>query len=307
MSKKYKLITAVVVLIIAGELLARFVLGLGQTPVYIEDPDYEYIFAPNQDIERFGNHIIINKYSMRNLPLKRNEKRVLVFGDSVLNGGSLTDHSLLATTLLEKELQKTCDPSIRILNISAGSWGPDNAFAYLKKYGDFNASEIVLVFSSHDAHDNMNHEKVVDKHPSYPSSQPCCALWDGFYRYFIPRVTALFSKPDKKEFSKIHKIDHSKIFNTGWQDFADYAKRNNLKLFVVLHPTQTEISSGKYDENGVEIINFLKQNHIPYILELNRTKKAFFRDDIHYNPKGQQFLFEELMPVLEEDVCSNTV
>ena len=92
--------------------------------------------------------------------MKINEKRILVFGDSVLNGGSLTDHKKLATTLLEKSLQKSCDPLIRVLNISAGSWGPDNAFSYLKKHGDFNASAIVLFFSSHDAHDNMYHEKI---------------------------------------------------------------------------------------------------------------------------------------------------
>jgi hypothetical protein len=240
---------------------------------------------------------------MRNFPLKKDEQRVLVFGDSVLNGGSPTDHSKLATTLLEQSLQNSCNPKIRVLNISAGSWGPDNAFAYLKKYGDFNATLMVLFFSSHDAHDNMNHEPVVDIHSSYPSGQPCCALWDGFSRYVLPRIKVLFNKPKKEKFSKIHKIDSSEKFNTGWQDFVDYSKENNISLFVVLHPDKKEFKAGKYNKNGQQIIDFLNTNNISYLLELNNTKADNFRDDIHYNNKGQKCLFDELLPVIKERVC----
>ena len=302
MRKRLKLILLIIVLIILGEVLAIFALGLGEQPIYIEDNKYEYMYAPLQGVKRFGNFILTNEYSMRSLPLKDNENRVLIFGDSVLNGGNLTDHDALATTLLENDLQKICNKSIRILNISAGSWGPDNAFSYLQKYGDFNASSIILVFSSHDAYDNMKHEKIVGQHLSYPSSQPCCALWDGFNRYFIPRVTALFSN-SKEKFSKIHKIDQSDTFNTGWKNFIDYTKKYNIKLFVVLHPDKQEFISGQYNKNGIEIINFLKENNIPYLLELNKIDVTYFRDAIHYNNKGQRFLYEELKPILEKNIC----
>lgn len=280
-------------------------LGLGHTPTYIADDKYEYIYNPNQKVKRFGNSILTNEYSMRSLPLDKNDKRVLVFGDSVLNGGALTDHEKLATTLLEKSLQKSCDASLRVLNISAGSWGPDNAFSYLEKHGDFNATEIILFFSSHDAHDNMNHESIVNVHPSYPSKQPCCALVDGFMRYFIPRVTAIFSTPDQEEFSKINKIDSSEKFNSGWQNFVDYAKGHNIGLSVVLHPDKKELEAGEYNENGNEIIKFLQANNISYLLELGMTKKENYRDDIHYNEKGQKFLFNEFLSITQKEVCED--
>lgn len=38
-----------------------------------------------------------------------------------------------------------------MLNISAGSWGPDNCAAYLKHYGLFGAKAMSLLVSSHDA------------------------------------------------------------------------------------------------------------------------------------------------------------
>jgi lysophospholipase L1-like esterase len=300
------IVLAVVVffcLLVAGELVARYVLGLGNTPVYVSDANYEYIYKANQKVERFGKLTLTNEFSMRSLPLGKNENRVLIFGDSVLNGGALTDHEKLATTLLEKNLQKSCDTPMRVLNISAGSWGPDNAFAYLKKYGDFNATAIILFFSSHDAHDNMNHEKIVDIHPSYPSKEPCCALMDGFTRYLIPKVKSLFSKPNKEEFSKINKIDTNETFNTGWEDFVQYANQHNIKLYVVLHPDKKELETGKYDTNGQQIINFLNVNNIPYLLELGKTKQENFRDDIHYNEKGQEFLFHALVPVIEKNFC----
>lgn len=58
-----------------------------------------------------------------------------------------------------------------MLNISAGSWGPDNCAAYLKEKGTFGAEGIILVVSSHDAHDNMNWQTVVGQSVAFPDKQ----------------------------------------------------------------------------------------------------------------------------------------
>lgn len=297
--KKKILIYSIVgaVFLVSGELFARYILGLGETPIYVENDKYEYIFAPNQHVKRFGNEIRVNEYSMRSYPLRPESEKVLIFGDSVINGGSLTSHQQLATTLLEREIKNTSYRSIQVLNISAGSWGPDNAFAYLKEYGNFHTSLIILVFSSHDAYDNMSFEKIIDVEDSYPSSQPYCALSDGFNRYLIPRLESLISSK-KKIFSKIHKIDKGKIFNSGWNDFLKYSQANNIHLVVLLHPTKEEIVANAYNQNGLEIIDFLERNKIEYYLELNNIDKTYYRDSIHYNISGQQFLYQELYGIL---------
>ena len=47
------------------EMILRFVIGLGDLAIYREDEQYEYFYEPNQDVWRFGNHIVTNEFGMR--------------------------------------------------------------------------------------------------------------------------------------------------------------------------------------------------------------------------------------------------
>jgi hypothetical protein len=126
---------------------------------------------------------------MRSNNVKQTDKiRILGFGDSVLNGGVQTEQDSLATSLIENELTQTYSKSIRCFNVSYGSWGADNCYAYLKEKGDFDADLIFLVVSSHDAYDNMDFQKIVDVHPSFPSKQYKSAIYELIDRYIIPRI-----------------------------------------------------------------------------------------------------------------------
>ena len=44
---------------------ARWGLGLGAPPLSMEHPEIDYLFAPNQDVNRFGNRQLFNSYGMR--------------------------------------------------------------------------------------------------------------------------------------------------------------------------------------------------------------------------------------------------
>ena len=101
-------------------------------PLYYASNKYEYMPCPNQSGIRFGNHYRYNSYSQRSDEPDSTKLHVLGLGDSVLYGGTQTDQDSLATSLFTK------DTGIQMLNISAGSWGPDNCAAYLKEYGLFN-------------------------------------------------------------------------------------------------------------------------------------------------------------------------
>jgi hypothetical protein len=61
---------AVVVLSILGaaEAVSRLYLGLGHPPLSVAHPTIEYMFAPDQDVSRFGNRQVYNAYGMRNDP-----------------------------------------------------------------------------------------------------------------------------------------------------------------------------------------------------------------------------------------------
>jgi len=48
------------ILIIVTELVLRFVWGFGTPVLFVYSADYEYIYAPNQEVTRFGNKIMTN-------------------------------------------------------------------------------------------------------------------------------------------------------------------------------------------------------------------------------------------------------
>ena len=55
----------VVNMTIVVELVARCALGLGDPPLSVKHPTTEYLFNPNQDLQGFGNRILVNRYGMR--------------------------------------------------------------------------------------------------------------------------------------------------------------------------------------------------------------------------------------------------
>src|SRR5437762_14351160 len=88
---KWVLIAAVVLLVLA-ELGARFVLGLADQPLSQADPQIEYMFKADKECRSLGHRIKYNHYSMRSDDFPRHksdpsELRVMVVGDSIVNGG----------------------------------------------------------------------------------------------------------------------------------------------------------------------------------------------------------------------------
>ena len=269
------------------EIFLRKALGLGSMVLFQEDKAIEYIPAPNQHSVRFGNKIAYNEFSMRSLPIDADDKCIVLgFGDSVLNGGTLTDQDSIATTIVEKQLQRT-NASIRFLNISAGSWGPDNCAAYLNKFGSFNAKMIILFVSSHDAYDNMTFEKTVGINKSYPNEQYALALLELLDRYVQPRLMNLINESRASEDLMINKNGIG--FNPGFDFFKDYTEKNRIPFLVCLHAESAEVKDGKFNKQGEEILRFCEKNGIKVISGFEIGEDLMdFRDDIHINERGQK-------------------
>jgi len=269
----------------------RQIWGFCDAPLSIESEKYEYIFAPNQERIRFGQHVHYNSFSQRSEEPKKQKKKILGCGDSVINGGVQTDQKDLATTLFE-ELT-----GVQMLNISAGSWGPDNCAAYLKEKGTFGADGIILVVSSHDAHDNMNWQTVVGQSVAFPDKQYKLAIWEVIDRYLLPRVVGLFKStssvnpndPDAAVNAGIQK--NGKEFNVGFAQLKKLADNSKMHFVIYLHPEKIEVESGGYNEQGEEIINWAKENGVTLYLGLEEGETLDgFRDNIHLNELGQQRL-----------------
>jgi lysophospholipase L1-like esterase len=120
------------------------------------------------------------------------EIRVLVIGDSVVNGGAQTDQSELATALIQQELASVLHRHVIVGNVSAGGWGPPNMLAYLRRFGFFDADVIVLVLSTHDAVDVPTFAPTAGVDPDFPDHKPLLAIDELLFRY-APRYLGLHS------------------------------------------------------------------------------------------------------------------
>lgn len=303
LNKPFKIILIIIIILSVVELALRHYLGFCDSVLMQEDPKFEYISCPNQDRIRFGNHIKYNNFSMRSEEIDTSANIILGFGDSIFNGGVFIDQDSLASTILSKKISITNKHKVQFLNISAGSWGPDNCFAYLMKYGNFGCKEIYLIVSSHDAYDNMTFDKVVGVNFRYPKKQYSLAIIELLDRYIIPETKKLFGM-------NIYNIEESDIdkrtlntgFNNGFDSFLKYSNLNNLPLTIYLHASKNEIINGKYNEQGNEIINFAMKNNIKILKDLEMgIKGSDLHDKIHYNNSGQRKMAEIIFKSYHND------
>jgi hypothetical protein len=307
-------ITALLVLFIAAELFARYYLGLGDPPLLMHDSEIEYLFQPSQDVKRLGNRVRYNAYSMRadDFPPTKSgddERRVVFIGDSVVNGGVQTDHSELATTLLQRRLELALGRRVVVGNASAASWGPPNMLAYLRKFGLLEADLLVIVLSSHDSADVPTFEHVVGVQPSFPDRKPVLAVQELLVRYIWPRLVHASrsdasvpadTPPEQKD------IDLSP---SAFREMIQLAKANGSEVLVAQYWDAEEMAQPL--KPGHEMIRLIAEEMGVEVVQLGPAFQAArkagqqpFRDAIHPNALGQQLmaksLFEPLLQRLSE-------
>lgn len=289
-------LSLVAVLLLAGEAIARYGLGLGTPPLSVTHPRVEYMFAPDQDVRRFGNRQLYNELSMRNAPMSDwgEARRILVFGDSVLNGGNQTDHEALATTMASQTIGDAV-----FANISAGSWGLDNILGWIETYGLLDAGTAILVLSSHDAGDRPGFAALNPL--THPTARPASALIEAVTRYlprFLPEGLADLARPD---FSEQPAIETNHVGRDGIDVLPDLVDRfvdEGTRLCVILHATLTErelsdndalaVLSDSFEVRGVPVLRLAD-------FDDNSEIAAIYRDDIHINDTGQAVLERALL------------
>lgn len=305
MKQKIFILFILLLVFVVGELVLRFAFGFCDALLYNESDKYEYIAQPNQDRHRFGAYIHYNSFSQRNGEPDSTKLRVLGLGDSVLFGGTWMDQDSLASTLFSDET------GTQMLNISSGSWGPDNCAAYLKEKGTFGASAMILVCSSHDAYDVMTYVPVVGVVPTYPDRQYKLAWTELIDRYLVPRIRMMFGKtevkldPDEQvvknsEFKNTVR-QKSSSFNNGFVQLLDISQKKNIPMAIYLHAENDEISAGRYNEMGQKIIEWAAEHDVCLIEGLRAGEtENMYHDKIHFNEAGQRFLATQMVRLYKE-------
>lgn len=288
-----RVLGGLVVFFISIESALRFGLGFCDALLYQASDKYEYIPKPNQERLRFGVRLITNSYSQRSEEPDSTKVKVLGLGDSVIFGGGWMDNGSLATTLFSNET------GMQMLNISCGSWGPDNCVAYLREKGTFGAKAMVLVCSSHDAYDGMSFVPVVGVLPNYPDRQYKSAIWELIDRYLIPYIkirtqTKQFADPDaevEKHAADRQVVQKSPYFVKGFDDMKQIADSLDIPLWIYLHAEQGELEQKRYNDMGQQIIMWADSAQVTLIDGIREGEsQEMYHDALHFNECGQRHL-----------------
>ena len=291
-----------IVVVVGIELVLRIGLGFCDALLYQPSDKYEYIAQPNQNRLRFGVRLMTNSYSQRSEEPDSTKTIVLGLGDSVLFGGSWMDQDSLATTLFSKET------GMQMLNISCGSWGPDNCVAYLKEKGTFGAKAMLLVCSSHDAFDSMSFAPVVDVLPNYPMKQYSFAIWEAIDRYLIPYFNSMthtrkYADPDavvEKLAANRQVVQKSKHFVKGFDALKHIADSLGIPMYVYLHAEEGELEQRRYNDMGQQILLWADTANVRLIDGIKEGERMdMYHDAIHLNNKGQRHLADVLQRVVK--------
>jgi hypothetical protein len=287
---------AAAVALFLSEAGLRFVAGLGDPPLYEVHPTIEYLMKPGV-YWRFGNLVSVNSAGMRSpesvvAPPAPGTRRVLVVGDSIVNGGSLTDNSALATAALAVQLS-VCTPT-SVCNISAGSWGPGNWLAFFKERGTFSASFAVLVLNDGDATDAPTFAPLG---PEHPTSRPLFASWEALRNYLPRYVPWLRPAPPIARGARV--VDPLDDLSDG----IELLRKSGVATCAVLIPSESELSAGP-GKGFVAIRARLESLDVPLVDASDLLRSALrrgeapFRDGVHLTAGGQSLLAEACMESL---------
>jgi len=293
------------VLLISAELVARFALGLGDPPLQAFDPEIGYFYRPSRTYHRFGNTIHYNAYSMRSddfPPTKSDpaELRILFLGDSVINGGSLTDQRQIATSLIQQALRDRLHRPVTVGNISAWNWSPANLWPYVQRHGLFDADIVVLVLSSHDW---MVEPIENARDSSAPEHPPLLALQEAVTVYLPRYVPFLRSSPPPPEPNPSPE-ESRQIALDCFRQIIRAARHRNACVFLALHQETDEIASG-HPLPGHDALAAAARDQGATVIELGpafaaalKSGQQLYRDNIHPTPAGQKLIADTLLPVL---------
>ncbi len=273
----------------------RLLGGLGTPPLYIADREIGYLLAPNQNLHRQGSLYQTNQYSMRSAPLKTSPSdRLILLGDSVVNGSWWTDQSQTLSNLLSDKLQD----EVEVLNISANSWSPRNQLAYLQRFGLFDSSTLVLVINTDDLLAPEPTSLAVGS-PSYPDLNPPLAIIEYYQLFMAPAKPNPELARQKEAEAESDRLKQNLAAIREIEAISDAA---DTKFVLVLTPLLREFQEGSTKSELTarsSLLELVRSENIDYLDILAAWQdfpqpEFLYRDRIHPTAQGNLKLVEAI-------------
>ena len=275
------------------EIGLRVLWGNGVPIRTVPHPTIEYVNPASAEFERFGNRIAFNAYGMRGPDFPRTKQspgdlRVLVLGDSVVEGTERLDQSALATTLARTQLRALVGGDVEVANVAAVSWGPPNLLAFVKEYGVFDAELAFVVLSSHDYAD------VPDPDRATRSASPPrihLAISD-----LLARIRGRYARredviPDPRDV---------RAAMAAFEELVDLLQQHGTHTQVILHTSRDELDRPPVE--GYRVLLQAARTRGLEVTELRqpltdavRAGRRVYLDRIHLGPDGQRLLADVIV------------
>jgi lysophospholipase L1-like esterase len=316
-AKWFKISGIAVVSLLLLETILRWGMGLGSPPLLQSDEDIGYLFQPDQDLLRFGNRIMINRFSQRSDQVDAQPAsgtlRILVVGDSVSWGGVQVDQTETYPEQMRHLLAKQLQRPVEVLNASAASWGIGNLKAYLHRYGTLGARLVILQIGTEDLYQPKSQGDFVGKSPFMPDRKPPCALCELFSRYILTG----FAKADAIPGFQSYRFAQEQ-FDRNMDEFQDVVNwvRGQGAEVVVLHTAFLDeiLQNGTVKEHlpadaRARFFEVCASMQVPVFNLIDAWKnQAFvadcFRDDIHLTAEGDRQVAEGLSAFMQRKVLN---
>lgn len=311
--RNYRIFLFIIIALAAIEVLLRLLFGLGNPVLSQADTYTGYRFQPNQTLLRFGKRIEYNQYSQRSEPINPQKPegilRILMVGDSVLNGGNPIDQKQIITEQLKAKLKASGQPT-EVLNASAGSWGIGNQLGYLKAFGIFNSDAVILQIGTHDLTQPTSTSERVGHDPNYPVHS-LSAIQEASTRYIIPRFlgNVNLNPFSNQEIPQISPAQEAQQFQKNMEFFKAAVKLVRDKsrpIYILFTPNRYDLipkpATPPYKPEFMQVLKSLQVSvfdtyEIWSKLPTN-VVETYFRDEVHLSEVGYKvaanLIFQQL-------------
>ncbi|UBF27986.1 GDSL-type esterase/lipase family protein [Kovacikia minuta CCNUW1] len=328
---RYRIPAIGITALVATEIFLRAAFGLGNPVLFQTDPETGYRFKPNQKSIRFSKRIEYNQYSQRSEPITAKKPegtlRVLMIGDSVLNGGNPVDQSETITHLLEDKIV-AIGQRAEVLNASASGWGIGNQLGYLQKFGTLDSDRVILLISSHNLTQPTSTGDRVGNNPFFPDQAPLFATQEAIRRYLLPMFQTAInfeqSSNSPEPVVSTGKISTSSEAEQHFQHNMELLKKSislvkaqKVPLEVLFVPNRQNLTPAfTTPAYKLKFLQFLNAQEIP-VLDVHKAWSAvpvmagstYFRDGKHLTEKGNEavanFIFQQLCFTRQVKQCAS--
>lgn len=293
--------------------------------IYTLTPDYESYWTT----EDFTEHAQTNSQGFRNIEItakKQGSYRIVVVGDSFVYGHGISENEFTFPSQLEVRLkQQYPKKNIEVINTGVKGYSPDQEYRFITtRLSSLDPDLVIWEINPHDVYNLLSFPSLYDLSVDgrlIPTSAKMTGLF--IKGWFIQNAPATLKK-SKVVTAVVNFLPQIPWLNRvlfipqkdrlGWAERkfaseliagADFLKKKNIKLAVILFPVKYSYLDGEYkypddDINPVleRVSTELTADEFPIFdigedlwqkydkRTIKEILKLFFPNDYHFNEKG---------------------